>query len=50
MTDNTPDSQNPKLEPRKKTEAEKQKEKDAMINLWMGGVGQDTPKDQEKGK
>lgn len=26
-------------EPRKKTDEEKQQEKDAMINLWMGDMG-----------
>lgn len=48
MTEHNQTPQNPKIEPRKKTEEEKQKEKDAMINLWMGGVAQDQEKKDGK--
>ena len=47
MTDEAPDAQ-PKpapKEPRKKTEAEKQEQKDAMINLWIGNMDQDKKED-----
>lgn len=37
MTDEAKDKTK---EPRKKSEAEKQQEKDAMIDLWMGNMGQ----------
>lgn len=44
-----------KKEPRKKTEAEKKAEQDAMIHLWMNGMGSEDsantesdPQDQPK--
>lgn len=45
MTEQKPE---PGLEVRKKSDAEKQREKDAMINLWMGDMSQDAPKELEK--
>lgn len=38
-----------KKEPRKKSEAEKKAEQDAMIHLWMNGMGAESlPKAEEK--
>ncbi len=45
-----------KKEPRKKSDSEKQKEKDAMVNLWMNNLGtesateetSDAPQDEKK--
>ena len=31
-----------KKEPRKKTEAEKKAEQDAMVHLWMNGMGSES--------
>lgn len=33
-----------KKEPRKKSDSEKQAEKDAMVNLWMNNLGADETK------
>lgn len=35
-----------KKEPRKKSEAEKKAEQDAMIHLWMNGMGSDSNTDK----
>ena len=37
-----------KKEPQKKTDAEKQAEKDAMVNLWMNNLGAEEKPAKEK--
>lgn len=48
MTEPQQNPENEKKETRKKNPEEKQQEKDAMINLWMGNLGSENPSEKQK--